>query len=233
MKQFIKENIVLALGVSLPLLLVLLFMLASILPAYFVEAPRHDVLFSDGRYSYVTFEVQQQKLHLKIDPAVYQNNKDLPRLYRYISATGQVKEITFKAPDMSAYAQMQETHSANGISANIVINVDPNNPPSQTQVKDTSAAVSHMKKDVNTAPFTIAIPEASSLDLDTSRIAPDGYQFLDSRYGYNGSGFFWGAGAYGSNAPSLSKSGRNIQIPYNVAQGVYAGSATFIGWVMP
>jgi hypothetical protein len=233
MKQFIKENLVLVLGISLPLVLVVLFMLASILPAYFVEAPRYDVLFSDGRYSYVTFEVQQQKLHMKIDPAVYQHEKSLPRLYRYVVAQNKVEEIPYQAPDMSAYASLGETQSGNDISANIVINVDPTKPPTDAQAKDTSAVVSQMKKEVSTTPFSLPVAEAAPLTLNTSVNAPDGYQFLGTRYDYHGGALFWGGGSYRNQSPALSKSGRNVPIVYNPQQGAYAGSATFIGWVMP
>jgi hypothetical protein len=233
MKNFIKQNIVLAVGISLPLLLVALFILASILPAYFVEAPRYDVVFSDGRYSYVNFEVQQQKLHMKIDPAIYLNEKSLPRLYRYAAATGTVQEITYQAPDMSAYGNLQKTQSGNDISANIVITVDPTKPPTDAQAKDTSAVVSQMKKEVNTTPFTIPVPEASSLILDASVNAPDGYQFIVASDNYDASFLLGGGNVYVNNAVTLRKNGRVVLINFQLGQQVYAGVPRFIAWVLP
>ena len=95
MRKFIKENIVLTIGISLPLFLVLLFVMAGTLPKYWVADPKYDFLFSDGRYSYIEFQVQQQKLYIKVDPVRYQNEKSLPHLYRYEAATGKIQEISF------------------------------------------------------------------------------------------------------------------------------------------
>lgn len=45
MKNFFKENIVLVVGITLPLLLVIAFMLASILPKYFVDGPQYNFAY--------------------------------------------------------------------------------------------------------------------------------------------------------------------------------------------
>ena len=50
MKKFIRENLVLVMGVSLPVLLVILFFLTSVLPKSLAEPPQHDLLFSVPRY---------------------------------------------------------------------------------------------------------------------------------------------------------------------------------------
>lgn len=46
MKKFIKENFVLVLGLTLPLLLVLLFFVVIVLPKLFVMPPQHEMAYT-------------------------------------------------------------------------------------------------------------------------------------------------------------------------------------------
>ncbi len=235
MKKFIKENIVLTLGISLPLLLVVLFMVADALPKYWVADPQYDFFFSDSRYSYVEFQVQQQKLYIRVDPARYQNEKSLPHLYRYVAATGKIQEITFEAPDMSKYQTLDGSANRNGINANIVIAVDPTKLPSQEQAQDTSKIVSEINKGNNTAPIMIPVAEAAALNINAAPAAPDGYQFSNGGYNYNGDGllFFEVGSSYRNHGPVISKSGKHIPISYNGSSDQYNSSSNFIGWIIP
>lgn len=236
MKKFIKDNIVLTLGISLPLLLVALFILAGTLPKYWVADPQYDFLFSDGRYSYVEFQVQQQKLYMRIDPVRYQNNKSLPHLYRYVAATGKTEEIVFQAPDMSKYQTLEGSANRNGINTNIVIAVDPTKLPSQEQAQDTSKIVSEINKSAtNTSPIMIPVAEAAALNINTSPTSPDGYNFSNKGYNYNRGGLlFFGAGSsYRDHGSVISKSGRSIPIPYNGLPDSYYYPLNFIGWIIP
>jgi len=54
MKKFIRENLVLIMGISLPLVLVLLFFLTSVLPKSLGTPPQYELLFSVVRYDYQT-----------------------------------------------------------------------------------------------------------------------------------------------------------------------------------
>jgi len=80
MKNFIKENLVLVVGFTLPLLLILLFFVAAVIPKAFGMPPQYEMLFTTTRYDYqdspeyfVDFAVKDQKLIVK---AYKNNNKD-------------------------------------------------------------------------------------------------------------------------------------------------------------
>lgn len=233
MKKFIKENIVLTLGISLPLLFVLFFIVAGALPKYLVADPKYDFFFSEGVESYIEFKVQQQKLYIKVNPKNMKKLPAVPRLYRYIAATGNVQEIAFKAPDMSKY-QALEGDTNNNISANIVIAVDPTKLPSKEQAQDTSKIVSEINKDNRPEPMIIPVAEAAEFNINNAITAPDGYQFYNGGYNYRGDGLlFFGVGSsYRNNGPLISKSGKSIPIHYNAQPNSYY-YLNFIGWIIP
>ncbi|HEU4707729.1 MAG TPA: hypothetical protein VFS17_00275, partial [Methylophilaceae bacterium] len=53
-RNFVRENLVLVMGISLPLLLVVLFFLTSVLPKSLATPPQYEMLFSVLRYDYQT-----------------------------------------------------------------------------------------------------------------------------------------------------------------------------------
>ena len=72
MKNFIKENLVLVVGLTLPLLLILLFFVATVIPKAFGTPPQYEMLFTTSRYDYqdppdyyLDFVVKDQKLIVK------------------------------------------------------------------------------------------------------------------------------------------------------------------------
>ena len=80
---------------------------------------------------------------------------------------------------------------------------------------------------------TINMPELESLQVDSSSIAPDGYEFSLGNSRYDGdffSGLFY-ASRY-RQAGILRKSGRNIRLPNPKGQS-YHHQSQFIGWVVP
>ena len=52
MKNFIKENLVLVIGLALPVLLVVLFFVATVIPKAYNTPPQYEVLFSVVNYNY-------------------------------------------------------------------------------------------------------------------------------------------------------------------------------------
>ncbi|RTE64638.1 hypothetical protein EH243_16165 [Amphritea opalescens] len=93
---------------------------------------------------------------------------------------------------------------------------------------------SHTKKtpSVRTKPQRIDLPDLQGVEVDSSSIAPDGYEFVlntrsDSRlFG----GLFYSSGyRYGA---ALRKSGRHIPLP-SITNQYYRGRTHFIGWVSP
>jgi len=72
MKDFIKNNLVLIVGLTLPLLLIVLFFVATVIPKAFGTPPQYEMLFTTTRYDYqnsgdyqIDFEVKNQRLVVK------------------------------------------------------------------------------------------------------------------------------------------------------------------------
>jgi len=72
MKDFIKANLVLVVGLTLPLLLIMLFFAATVIPKAFGTPPQYEMLFTTVRYDYqaarddeIDFAVKNQKLIVK------------------------------------------------------------------------------------------------------------------------------------------------------------------------
>ena len=113
LKKFLKENLVLTMGIGLPVLLVILFFLTSVLPKSLAEPPQHDLLFSVPRYDYQTaspmnfdFVVRDGTLCARAGKTDNQNiNRYHRRLVRYDAQTESVAEIPY---DLVAIADASE-----------------------------------------------------------------------------------------------------------------------------
>lgn len=231
MQKFIKENIVLVLGISMPLLLVGFFILASVLPAMFIENPRYDFLFSDGAYSQMKFEVVNGKLQIKVTANQY-GDRTTPALYRYSAATGKVQKLSIKLPEIPAIATSVTSNST--ISTNIVIPVDPAKPPSAEQAQNAAKLVAEIKKDSTPQIMMVAVTELADLKLDNGTEAPDGYQFTQGGYDYYHGDFFWGVGSSSSHHRSaLIKNGKSVPILYNNSRENYYNLPQLVGWIIP
>lgn len=97
--EWLRKNGAIALGVGLPLLLIVFFALATWVPKLLVEPPKHDVIFlydhhyGDDRGLQVKVkEGHAEFVHL--GPSYGQ----WPKLYRFSPATGAVKEIPIDRP---------------------------------------------------------------------------------------------------------------------------------------
>jgi len=106
MKNFIKENLVLVVGLTFPLLLILIFFASTVVPKLMSTPPQYEVLFTTRSYDYqnttdyrLDFAVKNQKLTVKIKKHDSKDvNYDLKRLMAYDAKTDTVREI---AVDMS------------------------------------------------------------------------------------------------------------------------------------
>lgn len=113
LKKILKENLVLAMGIGLPVLLVILFFLTSVLPKSLAEPPQHDLLFSVLRYDYQTasptnfdFVVRDGVLYARVGKTDSQNiNRYHRRLVRYDAQTESVREIPY---DLAGIADAPE-----------------------------------------------------------------------------------------------------------------------------
>jgi len=99
MKKFLRENPTIAFGLGLPLLLVIIFLAVSGIPALMVAPPKYDVLYTTGYYNYqngLQFSVVKQKVEVIYQGPVRSGQR--PRLWRYNPKTGAVKEIAIILP---------------------------------------------------------------------------------------------------------------------------------------
>jgi len=198
MKSFLRENPTIVFGLGLPLLLVVLFLLISGIPALLVDPPEYDVIYATEYYSYQE-GVQLSVIDRKVQ-AIYRGNMQrgqIPRLWRYSSKTGAVQEIAMILPPGLTSA-----------------NTTPTEPYDATK----------------TAP--IDIPDLEDLVIDSSSIAPDGYEFSSDNDRYSGNVF--GGLFYSSryrHQATLSKNGRSIRVP-NADNYYYRQNTRFIGWVV-
>lgn len=78
----------------------------------------------------------------------------------------------------------------------------------------------------------IEVPDLAGLTIDSSSVAPDGYQFNAGANGYSGdvfTGLFYSS-RY-RNEAVLTKKGRSIRLP-NAANMYYSYNTHFVGWVV-
>lgn len=99
MKTFLRENPTIAFGLGFPLLLVVVFLLISGIPAILVAPPQYDILYATEYNIYpngVQITVVNQKIQVTYRGSSqgYQN----PHLWRYSPKTGAVKEIAIMLP---------------------------------------------------------------------------------------------------------------------------------------
>ena len=198
MKSYLRENPTIAFGLGLPLLLVIVFLLISGIPSLLVKPPQYDVVYATGYGNYqntVQISVVEQKAQVTYYGDMNSNRQ--PRLWRYNSKTGAVRELSIIFP------------------------------PNIERARGDSASSEEVK-----TPIVLDIPDLEGLTIDSSSIAPDGYEFNggEGRYSRNVfGGMFYGT-RYGHEAV-LTKKGRSIRLP-NSSRRYYSGDTHFIGWVV-
>ena len=79
----------------------------------------------------------------------------------------------------------------------------------------------------------IDVPDLAGLIIDSSSVAPDGYEFraANNRYSRNIFGGLFYSRRYSQEAV-LTKSGRSIRLP-NSNDRYYSRDTQFVGWVLP
>ena len=227
MRAFIKDNIVLVAGISLPLVLVIVFVLAGIIPQYTVADPKFDVIFSDRNYNKYQFEVVDQHVHITAMPGGYYGSNNVkPKLYRYNAASKQVQEINYTMPDLPEPTPGVNIYN-NPVNTNI--NIDPTHPPTAQQAEDTSKAVNAMKTAQVQKPVSVPVKELEGVTLNTDSISPDGYE-LKSHYRTHSGGMFVGGGSYSGYTATLAKGGKRVALPYPKSNSYE--EPRLLGWVV-
>lgn len=116
MKKIIRENLVLVMGISLPMLLVLLFFLTSVLPKSMGTPPQYELMFSVVRYDYQTaatpnfdFLVRDGKLLVRTGKNDSQNVVRYTRkLLVYNARDESVREIPYDMGEIGKLAEQTE-----------------------------------------------------------------------------------------------------------------------------
>lgn len=114
LKNFIKENFVLAVGLALPVLLVFAFLAMSTLPRMFSTPPEYKLLLAD-RNNYYTrdsqadysmeFVVQNGTLHMRLKPTKKDQYVYTQRLMIYDLQNDSVKKVDIVLPPAGKYTQ--------------------------------------------------------------------------------------------------------------------------------
>ena len=107
--KLLRENAALAVGISLPVLVVFFFLLATYVPRWLVDAPQYDFLFTqDGRYSnehprwrYVVDLDASSQLRVQAFPTEPDEYAWRPQLFLYEHETSGVREISLPVPESS------------------------------------------------------------------------------------------------------------------------------------
>lgn len=111
--KFLKENIVLVMGLTLPVILILLFFVAAVVPKWLAPPPQYPVLFTSSRYDYETrppfqtdFFVSDGVLKVRVAKANDKNQTYQARkLMLYDGKNDSVREIAYDSPKLSALAE--------------------------------------------------------------------------------------------------------------------------------
>ena len=122
MTKFLKDNFVLVVGLTLPILLMIGFIVFSTLPRSLSNPPQHDLIFATPDYSggnanppvTVALVVRDGLLkaqYTRLAPApngAYAGT-GWKKLYRYLAGPQTVRELTFGIPqDVASIEQMRE-----------------------------------------------------------------------------------------------------------------------------
>jgi hypothetical protein len=103
--DLLKENIALVAGISLPVLLVSIFWIATAIPKMTVPDPRYDLIYTADYYDYsapahgtVNLEVRDGHLRATYHSVEHQNYHSSPRLYYFDVSSGSTHELTVDVP---------------------------------------------------------------------------------------------------------------------------------------
>lgn len=99
--KLVKDNAVLVTGITLPLLVVVFFLVATYVPGSFVAPPRHDLVFTSYDHSYLN--APPIRVHIRVSDGrlignLYKNGTSIPRLFVFEHATQNVREIAIELP---------------------------------------------------------------------------------------------------------------------------------------
>jgi hypothetical protein len=202
MKNFIRDNPTIAFGLGLPLVLVVVFLAISGIPALLVPPAQHDVLYATNytHYNNAQNTVQIAVIGDRVQVNYVGNTQPYqqPRLWRFNPRTGAVKEIALLLPP--------------GLAPNTGRPIEAQQSPSITPME---------------VPDLVGLKvDSSSLAPDgyAFSASAEGYS------GRVFTGLFYSS-RYRSQA-ELLKNGRSIRLPNTDGAYYYGNAVRFIGWVV-
>lgn len=201
-RSWLQRNAFLAAAAALPLIIVVLFLAATAIPASLVADPRYDVLLALGDQAIgpneigLEFAVLDGRVTATATRGSGRRYPTHQSLQRFDVSTGALEEIAVAIPD-----------------------------PVREKLQN---AVISAGEDPPSARFSV--PGLSGLELNPQRVAPDGYQFFQDhsgRHGLFGELFGIGGSRY---RLGVSKSGRRVLADPGENRYRYA-DATFLAWL--
>jgi len=189
-RSFLASNLTLIVGVCLPLLLVLLFWIAMVIPRMSVDDPQYDLILSSYNYDSgarqlegnLAFEVRDGRLFARFRaiPEVNQVRGNaigalaipVPTLYYFESATGNLREVDYPLPEN----------------------------PEDDEL------------------YPVTLPWAG--EIFTGSVAPDGYSFDNSYRGSRGFLFFTGGYRYSAKIEKAGRAVKIPSIDQNNYYGL-------------
>jgi hypothetical protein len=120
--QLLKDNMPLVVGISLPVLLVLMFWIATVIPTLTVPDPQHDMLYTADYYDYnvvtsgaVHIEIRDGRLRAVYRETEDQNYRNAPRIYYFDVSAGSTQELSIEIPADVEDGQDLEIPEARGL----------------------------------------------------------------------------------------------------------------------
>ena len=169
-------------------------------------------MYTSGGY-YNKDEIEISVVNKKVQVVFNANKNDNSsndtkrRLWHYNAQTGAVSEIAISLPATQT-SQINSSTSSNSSTSDTTLNLV-------------------------TTPVTISVPELAKLTIDSSSIAPDGYEFTVKSNRNSGGPFgdLFYSNRYKQNA-RLLKNGRSVRLPNLEQQYYYRNNIKMIGWVI-
>jgi len=237
MKKIIRENFVLAAGICLPLILVIIFWLATYVPTLFVDPPQYDFLYTTQNYIYnnpddLAIKVDTVEDQVRIRAAARWSDDDSnrynnPKIYRFYARTGQSIEISY-ADAITKQVPKEYFSCVKPSATNDQAQAQTSRPNATSTLGECPNKMSNAGNDY----FAITLPELQNIKLYKGQIAPDGY---NAEYGgyQNRSIFselFYSSG--GNSDFRIVKNGRSYVISSPAPGYRYDyGNTKFLGWI--
>lgn len=111
--KLIRENAALAVGILLPVIVVVFFLLATFVPRWLVDPPQYDFVFTQDsqyaddlpRWRHAVDVNASNRLRVRAFPTKENEYAWRPRVYVYEHATGEVREVRLPTPDLADDAE--------------------------------------------------------------------------------------------------------------------------------